>query len=696
MSPACFRARHIRCDQKRPECENCISSNRQCEGFPAPVAAAGASRSNSPNIVETIAAYNIPFKVPGSQADRQLLHYYCCQAAWNLSSFADPTLWTELILQQAHDQSVVRNGLVTLSSLHKDFAAGLLGSSGKQKPSLNVDTMTMVSKCYGQLSNYLARAESTPNVALVCSVIFYSLESLLGDTQQAMSHLDSGLRLLKRAQSNAKWAQDPLLVHLTHLFERLDHQASSYDDTRVPVLELVTAAETQGTASVVPKSFDSLDNAEAVLTKLQNWTLRQLISNVEHKGKGPESFPEELWRERIVLRKQFRKYRQGLAALGSSIETLQVDLPGQKTAQDRNQIQRQRYLLLQVNFHTFAYLVEENVPDFLDDMNEVLLSEPPPQAQYSDTISEMPGNGVRHAEDDLSAVVGKLEALLSRPNMSLAQAPSAAYPLASPSQRTYTLSSFILAALYFVCFKTTRPEILIPATNLFSHPLLKNSRDGLWDGQLAQTVVEGVMKLRDQTLGLNEDVMGHAAQDSIQPTDDIPGHVYNEFDPDASWAFHDAALGPDGSVSYMQAAYAAASDHPWLTSGTDPAFPSEDPSWPSASMTIAYYPSAQLYPEHGCLYDGGFGPSLEAVDVSSSTQKKTGPIYSSMAEQQVEIRPMLQYQPQRLENRLTQHNGGTARKSHPRLDRLEEAGLGFVDVDGGLEEAARRLSLLCL
>ena len=143
-------------------------------------------------------SYNIPFRILGSQSDRQLLHCYCSQAAWNLSSYADPTLWRELVLQWAHDQSVVRNALVTLSALHKDFVFGPLPAFGKPKPSSNVETMTMVSKCYGQLTNYLARSDSTPDVALMCSVIFYSIESLLCDTKQAMSHLDSGLRPLNR------------------------------------------------------------------------------------------------------------------------------------------------------------------------------------------------------------------------------------------------------------------------------------------------------------------------------------------------------------------------------------------------------------------------------------------------------------------------------------------------------------------
>ncbi|RAK71573.1 uncharacterized protein BO72DRAFT_350349, partial [Aspergillus fijiensis CBS 313.89] len=64
--------------------------------------------------------YSIPFKVLGSQADRQLLHFYCCQAVESLPSFSDPTLWTRLILPRCHAQPIIRNALVTLSALYQD------------------------------------------------------------------------------------------------------------------------------------------------------------------------------------------------------------------------------------------------------------------------------------------------------------------------------------------------------------------------------------------------------------------------------------------------------------------------------------------------------------------------------------------------------------------------------------------------
>lgn len=513
----------MKCDLKRPQCENCISSGRNCE-FATPPSSTALSRSSSPHVSEAIAAYSIPFKIPGSKTDRQLLHYFCCQAAFNLSSFANPILWTELILQRSQDEPVIRNGLVALSALHKDFVTGSSISLGQERPK-NLESMNMVSRSYTQLSNYLARSDATPQVALICSVIFYSLESLLGDSRQAITHLNNGLTLLKRVLSEPNAFDDPILVHLTRLFERLDVQASSYDDERVPVLELVCSEETQGVKPAIPDSFRSLDHAEHMLTKLQNWTLHQLITHVQHKGKAAEEFPPGLLHERVVLREQFDIYQHSLDKLRSETGQLQLDNKTEKIPRDQGQLNSQRLILLEIQYHIFQHLIEENTPVLASDATD-----------SSATLEQL----TLYNEEHLSIVLSKMSTLLSSPGLATAQSSNAAYPLASPSQRTYTLSSYLVAILYFVCLKTTREDTRYAASHLFSHPLLKHSRDGLWDAQLAATVVEGIMKMRYQIIpathngdfGLESD-NGCLAEDTFFMHSDSDTLANASFDPAA-------------------------------------------------------------------------------------------------------------------------------------------------------------------
>ncbi|OQV07518.1 Fungal Zn2-Cys6 binuclear cluster domain-containing protein [Cladophialophora immunda] len=685
------KARHIRCDQQRPECENCTSSNRKCQGYPTPLTNTASSAQNSSHDSNTISSYSIPFKVPGSQADRQLLHYYCCQAAWNLSSYADPTLWTELILQRSQDQAVIRSSLVVLSSLHKDFVSGSLVASGKDKPSSNVETMTMVSKCYGQLKNYLARSDALPDVALVCSVLFYSLESLLGDTRQAISHLDSGLRLLKRTQTEAKWATDPLYVPLTHLFERLDVQVSCYDDLRLPVLDLVSPEETRGALSVVPDSFSTLDHAERVLVKLQNWTLRQLISHVQHKGKSSEEFPPGLWHERVVLRQQYEKYRQTLRSLDPKPGNSPLRGPETGSQENRRQFQLQQFLLLQISFHTFYNLIEENVPI------------------AADAAAGIPVNG----EDTLSTALSEVLDLLSLASNSASHSASALFPLASPSQRTYTLSTFLVGTIYFLCLKTNSQEILTTAYRLFSHPLLKNSRDGLWDSSLAEMVVKNVIKIRDRDLGIGvpDIVVTETSRESVMSSFDIEDIGWGEetdylsadlsplitgesdlvADAAAFFSADDSFLLPADIVTGATSVSASGTNSPYLSEGSTPRNTSESSLQGTNHQRTESLTQQRGYACSHVVLAAESHPRLE----HTPAQSVGGKMATSTLGQYVEIRPKplpsSQIQRNHIAEQFTLPPGGV-----PQSGRLEDFALGIVDADGGVEEAAKRISVMSI
>jgi hypothetical protein len=443
------------------------------------------SRSASPSSIDSITVYSIPFKIPGSQSDRQLLHYYCCQAAWNLSSYADPVLWTELILQRAYDQPVVRNSLVALSSLHKSFISDKPSQVSRPNASPSVETMAMVSKCYVQLRNYLARADASADVALICSLIFYALESFLGDTRQAISHLDSGLALLKRTGNDPNMMADSLFEQLTRLFQRLDVQASAYNDMRTPVLELVSALERSGSQDLVPDSFDELDAAEVTLTRLQSWTLHQIISTVEYKPKPVTELPLSVKRERVALRRQFDRYRHALTGLGLMVKSSLSN----HTHTDKAVMQMARFLLLRTQFLVFYHLVAENVPKSLTDWCQSSEDSFP----WSPDTAHADWEG---GEDVLEEALGDLVQLLQLPKMSVVQSADGLYPSASPAQRTCTLSTLLVGSVYFFCIKTTWPRHLSLASQLLSHPLLKDSRDGLWDARHVESVVRHLMAVR--------------------------------------------------------------------------------------------------------------------------------------------------------------------------------------------------------
>ncbi|OCT47655.1 Zn(II)2Cys6 transcription factor [Cladophialophora carrionii] len=504
-----------------------LRASRKCEGYPE--GARGLSAQPLPLEPASITAYSIPFKVPGSQADRQLLHYFCCQAAWNLSSGTDPTLWTELILQRANHQPVIRNALVALSSLHKDYLCGELAGPEYETPTpstslapvANVKTMAVISRCHRQLRNYLARPDASPDVALVCSLIFYTFESLLGESQRAIWHLDQGLILLRKCQLDHSLASDdPLIPHLSTLLHHLDLQASCFDDRRPPLLRLATDAETKGHVDIVPDTFLDLTHAEAVLTKIQNWALHHLVNYVHYRGAGVEELPSESFVERLVLAAQLQKFETVLdrfAYHGSSISNTATH----NQREDRRQQRTQRLLLLRVNLHTFSYLVKENLPlltaDAYDMAKKVMALLP----GFSERpLAQMVLSG-GETETDLESALASIEALLSQtwPLPDSAATGAGTTTTSATPARPYTLSTHLIAAIYFLSLKTTNKQIVEKATALFSHPQLRHARDGLWDARTAAFLVKNLVRVRQNgnvTEGRDaSDILMHIAEQDI-------------------------------------------------------------------------------------------------------------------------------------------------------------------------------------
>ena len=459
--------------------------------------------------------------------DRQLLHYYCCQAAWNLSSCADPTLWTELILRRANHQPVIRNALVALSSLHKDYLCGeLVGIEtdapapyAATQPVANLKTMGMISRCHRQLKNYLSRTDAAPDVALACSVIFYTFESLLGESQRAIWHLDQGLILLRKCQLDKSFDPDDALIpHLSTLLQHLDLQASCFDDRRPPVLKLATDAETKGHVDIVPDTFTNLSQAEAVLTKLQNWVLHHLVDYVHYRGASVEDLPSESIVERLVLAGQFQKFGTVLDRF-SSYESMVSSTSNQMRQEDHRQQRTQRILLLRINLHTFSYLTKENIPLLTADAREMARKVMGRLPGYrSANLTQLVLVGV-NSEIDLESALAAMETLLSQRAPGPLGASQDACAASPP--RTYTLSTHLIGTLYFLSLKTTNIQILNKAISLFSHPQLRYARDGLWDARTAGFLVANLVRVRQNgyvTEGHDaSDILMHVCKQDMGP-----------------------------------------------------------------------------------------------------------------------------------------------------------------------------------
>ena len=349
---------------------------------------------------------------------------------------------------------------------------GKLSNSVQDKFVPSIETLTMISGCHRKLTNYLSQSTASNDVALACSLVFYAFEALIGDQKRAIWHLDQGLSLLKQTETQVDGSNlDALYSHMAALYKRLDVQASVYDPWRIPLLRIAAGNATLEARALVPHVLANLAHAEDVLLYLQNWVLHHLISNVEHKGKPLVEIPQATLREKTLLLQYLRSYG---SALDHLCDTLRQESSGASTtrSQAEKKGQRaQRLLLLQMDFLSFQYLVKESVPSWVD--------------------------GQSGLDNDLDRVLLHIEALLAMPDVQTSDS-GRDTPLAGPRKRTYTLSTNMVALLYYVSMKTSRHKTLVKAGELFSHPSMANARDGVWDAQTAAFVVRQMIDKRDQ------------------------------------------------------------------------------------------------------------------------------------------------------------------------------------------------------
>lgn len=428
------RRRRIKCDEQKPNCYRCVKAKRACEGY------SPARQGQELLACDPITIYSIPFQMPGSQADRQLLHYYCCQVAGSLCSYMDSTLWTTLVLQRCHHQPVIRHALVTLSSLHQDHLRG----DFQRGSSSNAKSIELIAKCHRQLRAYLCSPTASPEVALICSIIFYAFESLMGDARQAIWHLDQGLKLWVQCQSDDSGLApcfDELSGHLDAHFSRLDTQASTFNDYRVPVLMLISPAEKDGIVPVTPEAFLSSVHAEHILTKLQNWTMHVLMKHAQCRSHLSHELPAYLLHEILILDAEFERF-------GATVN----QFSGHETLASTNQT-----ILLRIQAEIYHSVLLERTAIFVS-----------PSAS---TVSQR----LHDALCDMSALLS----MSSNPD--------------SESKRSFTLSTQLISIIFFACLKTPDRQTVQMGLSLLHHPMLPN-RDGLWDVNVVESVIQAIME----------------------------------------------------------------------------------------------------------------------------------------------------------------------------------------------------------
>ncbi|KAI0429411.1 hypothetical protein F5Y09DRAFT_260455 [Xylaria sp. FL1042] len=454
------KARHIKCDETRPYCRRCIQKGWVCGGY----SAVEGNQQITPGLVETsiTAYYAIPFRIPGSQQDRRLLHYFCVRGAGDLSGHLGSEFWTRLVLQHSHDHVPVRQAVVALSCAHQCYI--MAHDGGDPVPA---DAIVHYSRAMRSLRKHMSvgidnKVEISAVIPLVCSILFCCFENMQGNTEAALRHLSSGIAILarqkERGRLNYEGRDNERLDLLEHMLARLDLQASMFDDARLPLMRQSLTIETEESSS---DTFQTIDNAQADLTRLQSGKLQFLIHNETLKFWPEHDLPEVVKLEKQAIEEACTVWYEKLGRFvhdhsispaehdkkhdGSEISGTSRGEDG-CSAQVRESAQDPAITILLIHYHIFRLLLSASLPH-----DPSVFGAPPGTAHYN-TLNRI------------------LDLMESTP-----QARGA-------GSRSLGAETGIVAPLFLLIMKCTDPAVFERALNLLL--AISGRREGMFDSRV--------------------------------------------------------------------------------------------------------------------------------------------------------------------------------------------------------------------
>jgi hypothetical protein len=212
-----------------------------------------------------------------------------------------------LVLQISHSEPCIKHMVVAAASLHEGVCL---------PPSESGRAKTLFSKHYSQAVALLTQPNNPPSLdtILTACLLFISCENFQGSTVAGLSHVQSGLNLLKDWKSTRSLATmsigsaDWLIrSRIEPIFERLRDQTSKYRPSRtVKHSASSTDPDIMTCSPVVQYSFHDLFVARDKLLEIIQWTLHYTKSPQKKSYKARIQKELENWENAVT------KYTQGL------------------------------------------------------------------------------------------------------------------------------------------------------------------------------------------------------------------------------------------------------------------------------------------------------------------------------------------------------------------------------------------------
>lgn len=509
------RIRRVKCDETKPECKNCVSTGRVCDGYgPSTNILSRNLASKRPLLpASTSLLTSTPFSFltfNTNADDKKAFHYFTQNLVVGLASVSPARDWISFALQLA----------TTEPALY--FAISAVGSAATTRIGISISHHTLVipsrsnnavaaleqyCKATTLLQKYINNAmsrEASIEPIPLCCLLFVTYEMFQGKASLALAHLRLGKRAIEQSmygnssdggESHIKSGRLRCLSlgFTREILSVLDWLASESPKCNQDTLKLRDDTQEHLGISLpisFPVSFATIEDAKGALGSIVEDTSR---------------FRSTLLRlaEERVAKTKYSCSREALRfciahCLSRSIELHPThSLPQQRTALLhcheawlttllnsqglQNCVTRRSIVLMRIQqfFSSFMLRTSRDTRDDLMDHHEVHLHKVFGLIEeYVTATSTCPSDPKPHQQHLDNQIFGP------RLHSSTSPSPSPSPPPEyQESQNTYMLEYAILPTLFLICQKCRSPPLRHQALNLLR---TANRREGAqWSGEWA-------------------------------------------------------------------------------------------------------------------------------------------------------------------------------------------------------------------
>ncbi|KAF4629996.1 hypothetical protein G7Y89_g8144 [Cudoniella acicularis] len=227
------KIRRIKCDEKKPACNRCITTGRKCDGYAAEPSRKKIEVARVPpttrkprkppiptkTIIKPIPE-NIPRKIPEhpecDSNELRLLHFFERWSVAAMSSYKGGKFWSYHVPQVAHFEPSVRHAVIAMAATHEQVAFmrdGIPNDPRLEESICQKRTKLALfhyNKSISLLAKLLAeRGNESESVALVNCILFVMIDFIFGNIETAMFHLHSGREIMKRRKQRNLKSEPP-------------------------------------------------------------------------------------------------------------------------------------------------------------------------------------------------------------------------------------------------------------------------------------------------------------------------------------------------------------------------------------------------------------------------------------------------------------------------------------------------------